>query len=138
MRSHDPAVAEQQQLRARALELGNAGESRGADELIAMLKSQFPEVRRLAASALGKLAKSNVNDGLVVYSLAAVAENDDHPQVRQYALKSIAKYPRIIKKSRLLGKRLLRYSQSGLILILSFCDVVWQSDQNGYLGFQAA
>ena len=93
MKSHDPTVAEQQQLRARALELGNAGDARGADELIAMLKSQFPEVRRLAASALGKLSKSGVNDRLVVYGLAVVAESDDHPQVRQYALKAIAKYP---------------------------------------------
>ncbi len=93
MSSHDPEVLEQQRQRARALELGNSGEASGESELRQLLKSRFPEVRRLAASALGKLSGRSVNERLVVESLAFVAENDDHPQVRQYALKAICKFP---------------------------------------------
>lgn len=93
MGSHDPAVAEQQKLRARALELGNAPDARGEAELRGLLKSRFPDVRRLAASALGKLAEHQMNKQLVAMALADVAETDDHPQVRQYALKALAKLP---------------------------------------------
>lgn len=93
MGSHDPDVAEQKQLRARALEIGNTLDAGAVDELLALLKSRFPEVRRLAASALGKLAPRRPNEALVADSLALVAETDDHPQVRQYALKALAKYP---------------------------------------------
>ena len=93
MKSHDPAVAEQQRLRARALELGNAGDASGQMELLQLLRSRFSEVRRLAASALGKIAPGNPNTALVAEYLVSAAESDDHPQVRQYALKSLAKYP---------------------------------------------
>ena len=93
MGSHDPAVAEQQKLRARALELGNAPDGRGEAELRGLLKSRFPEVRRLAASALGKLSGHQMNARLIAEVLTGVAETDDHPQVRQYALKALAKYP---------------------------------------------
>ncbi len=93
MGSHNPAVTEQQRQKARALELGNAGEARGQDELLQLLRSPFPEVRRLSASALGKLAGRSVNEYLIVGILADVAAEDDHPQVRQYALKAIGKYP---------------------------------------------
>ena len=94
MGSHDPAVAEQQRLRARALELGNAPDGRGEAELRGLLKSRFPEVRRLAASALGKLAGHQINERLAVMVLADLAQTDDHPQVRQYALKAVAKFPK--------------------------------------------
>lgn len=93
MGSHDPAVAEQQKLRARALELGNAPDGRGEVELRTLLRSRFPEVRRLAASALGKLSEHQVNALLIAEVLTGVAETDEHPQVRQYALKALAKYP---------------------------------------------
>ena len=93
MASHDPSVAEQKELRARALELGRSGGAGGAPELAELLKSRFPEVRRLAASALGKLAASRPNETLVAYALAHAAEVDSHPQVRQYALRALAKYP---------------------------------------------
>lgn len=92
MSSHDPAVSEQQRLRARALELGNAGSGAGAAELMVLLKSDYAEVRRLAASALGKLAQLDVNDFLVADALMRVAKADEYPQVRQYALKAVAKY----------------------------------------------
>ncbi len=94
MKSHNQTVTEQQRQRARALELGNAGEAQGQDELLRLLASPFSEVRRLAASALGKLSGRSVNEGLIVYTLSDVAAEDDHPQVRQYALKAIGKYPK--------------------------------------------
>jgi len=93
MASHDPSVAEQRELRARALELGKSGDAGKASELTELLKSRFPEVRRLAASALGKLAAFRPNGTLVAFALARAAEGDTHPQVRQYALKALAKYP---------------------------------------------
>ena len=93
MKSHDPAVAEQQRLRARALELGNSGDASGQMELLELLRSGFSEVRRLAASALGKIVSGSPNAALVSEYLVRTAESDDHPQVRQYALKSLAKYP---------------------------------------------
>ena len=51
MASHNPDVAEQKQLRARALEIGNTLEASAVDELFGLLKCRFPEVRRLAAYA---------------------------------------------------------------------------------------
>lgn len=93
MASHDPSVAEQQELRARALELGKSGDASKASELTELLKSRFPEVRRLAASALGKLAAFRPYETPISFALARAAEGDTHPQVRQYALKALAKYP---------------------------------------------
>ena len=93
MGSRDPDVAEQKRLRARALEIGNTLDVGAEDELRHLLECRFPEVRRLAASAFGKLAPRRPNETLVSEALARVAETDDHPQVRQYALKALAKYP---------------------------------------------
>ncbi len=93
MASHDPTVAEQQRLKARALEIGNTLDVGAEAELRALLQSPYPEVRRLAASALGKLAPRRPNEFLVAEALARAAETDDRPQVRQYALKALAKYP---------------------------------------------
>ena len=61
-------------------------------ELRSLLECRFPEVRRLAASALGKLAPRQPNEILVTEALVRVAEADDHPQVRQYALKALAMF----------------------------------------------
>lgn len=94
MPSHNPKVAGWQAQKARALELGNAGSANGVFELIDLLKSESAEVRRLAASALGKLAPSLLEDPLVAAHLARIAEGDTNPQVRQYALKALAKYPK--------------------------------------------
>lgn len=94
MPSHNPKVAEWQKQRARALELGNAGSANGAMELIDLLKNESSEVRRLAASALGKLATSILESPLVAAHLARTANGDPAPQVRQYALKALGKYPK--------------------------------------------
>ncbi len=92
MPSHSPEVTEQKHLRARALELGNAGNANGGAELLELAKSKFPEVRRLAASALGKIAPFQEDSLPAAFTLAELASADDHPQVRQYALKAIGKY----------------------------------------------
>ena len=83
----------QHQQRERALELGRGNDSSAVHELAVLLKSPFPDVRRLAASAMGKLAPLRPSGPMVVAALRTPALYDSHPQVRQYALKAIAKYP---------------------------------------------
>ena len=61
-------------------------------ELVRFLKSEFSDVRRLAASALGKMAPEKPAAQAFLLSLAEPAANDPHPQVRQYAAKAIARY----------------------------------------------
>lgn len=66
---------------------------RVADELMKFLSSPFADVRRLAASALGKMAPEKPPAVHFLTRLADLARNDSHPQVRQYAAKAIGKYP---------------------------------------------
>ncbi len=77
-------------LSARAVELGRAGESAGLPELVDLLGKPSGQVRRLAVSAIGKLA------GLVDPRDAVPALQarllDPHPQVRQYAIKALSAY----------------------------------------------
>ncbi len=61
-------------------------------QLLPFLKSEFADVRRLAASALGKMAPEKPAAQAFLLSLAEVAGHDPHPQVRQYAAKAIARY----------------------------------------------
>ncbi len=61
-------------------------------ELVRFLKSEFSDVRRLAASALGKMAPEKPAAQAFLFSLAEVAAQDPHPQVRQYAAKAIGRY----------------------------------------------
>ena len=63
-----------------------------AQEFLRFLKSEFSDVRRLAASALGKMAPEKPAAQTFLLSLAEIAANDPHPQVRQYATKAIGKY----------------------------------------------
>lgn len=93
MASHNPEVALQQRDKARALELGLSGDASAGPELCKLAKSRYPEVRRLAASALGKIANAPPT-ALVVPTLFSLATQDERPQIRQYALKSLARYPR--------------------------------------------
>lgn len=65
-----------------------------ADELRGFLDSPFADVRRLAASALGKMAPERPDARAFVRRLGEMALSDAHPQVRQYAAKAIARYPR--------------------------------------------
>jgi len=61
-------------------------------ELSDSLASPFPEVRRLAASALGKMAPERPPSAAFLPHLLRVAREDDRPQVRQYAVKAIGRY----------------------------------------------
>ena len=94
MSSHDPQVAVRQEQKTKVLELGNSNRGAAAREVIPFLKSEFSEVRRLAASALRKLANAYPDAHSVAIALSGPALNDPHPQVQQYALKAMALYPK--------------------------------------------
>ena len=80
----------EKQFRDRAVELGNAGDPAGLPELVELTRSPAASVRRLAASAIGKLA------GLVAAKPAVAGLQpllqDDFPQVRQYAAKALSAF----------------------------------------------
>jgi hypothetical protein len=77
-------------LSARAVELGRTGDPAVLPELLDLLRKPSGQVRRLAVSAIGKLA------GLADVALAVPALQgrllDPHPQVRQYAIKALSAY----------------------------------------------
>ena len=92
---HDPERPDEISSTARDLPLPKgltfrAGASR---ELMEFLGSAFADVRRLAASALGKMAPERPATDFIG-KLVELAERDPHPQVRQYAAKAVSKYPR--------------------------------------------
>ncbi|MGI5922396.1 MAG: hypothetical protein GX945_03315 [Lentisphaerae bacterium] len=60
--------------------------------LLAPLRTTSANVRRLAASALGKLAWLDVDKHAAVSALAPVARCDPHAQTRQYAIKALKAY----------------------------------------------
>lgn len=80
----------EKRFRERAVELGNSGDPSALPELIELTRSPVANVRRLAASAIGKLA------GLAEAKKAVEAMQpllqDRHPQVRQYAVKTLKAY----------------------------------------------
>jgi len=80
----------EKRLAARAVALGNAGDGSAAAELIELLSTPSQEVRRLAASALGKLA--GLTDAAMVTAALLPVLHDPHPQVRQYAVKALKAY----------------------------------------------
>lgn len=79
-------------LTQRALEIGRGNDPTLVAELITMRKMPAPEIRRLAASALAKLADFGADPVSAVAALAPVALKDPHPQVQQYALKALKCY----------------------------------------------
>ncbi len=78
--------------RVMPLPEGLSSRAEAARELARFLKSDFADVRRLAASALGKMAPEKPAAQTFFLSLADLAANDPHPQVRQYAAKAIGRY----------------------------------------------
>jgi len=76
----------------RALALGRSTDPAALAELASLLKMPSAEVRRLAASAIGKLAAFGAHANAAVLALAPVALRDPHPQVQQYALKGLKCY----------------------------------------------
>ena len=76
----------------RAVAIGREGNVGAFGELLTLLKSSSANARRLAASALGKLAWLGVDPGAAVAALAPVARGDPHAQARQYAIKALKAY----------------------------------------------
>jgi hypothetical protein len=80
----------EKQFRERAFALGDSGDPAVLPELVTLTRSPVANVRRLAASAIGKLA------GLTEAKEAVAALHpllqDDHPQVRQYGIKALKAY----------------------------------------------
>ena len=84
-----PSVAEKTRVPAdyhRIVELGESGSSTALPELLAALKSEDGNIRRLAASALGK-----IGDEQAVQPLLELLAVETKPQVRQYAVKALGK-----------------------------------------------
>ncbi len=82
----------EKRLAERALAIGRAGEVEAFGQLLELLKSSSGNVRRLAASALRKLARRGVDQAAAVAALAPVARRDSHPQARQYAIRALKAY----------------------------------------------
>ncbi len=82
--------ATEKRLAARAVELGKAGLGEALPELVGLLDMPSAEVRRLAASAIGKLA--GLADPAMAVAALALRLRDPHPQVRQYAIKALKGY----------------------------------------------
>lgn len=76
----------------RALEIGREGNTAAFGDLLNLLRSSSANARRLAASALGKLAWMGVDRAAAVAALAPVARCDPHAQTRQYAIKALKVY----------------------------------------------
>ena len=73
----------------RALLLGRGNDPAALPELARLITTPSAEVRRLSASAIGKLAQFGADPKAAVPALAPVALRDPHPQVQQYALKAL-------------------------------------------------
>ncbi|MCX5867940.1 MAG: HEAT repeat domain-containing protein [Proteobacteria bacterium] len=80
----------EKKLAARAVELGRAGDGSALPELIELLQKPSSEVRRLAVSAIGKL--SGTADAKAAITALLTVLRDEHPQVRQYAVKGLSAY----------------------------------------------
>ena len=80
-------VTNERKLAGRARELGESADGAAFDELKHLAGSTSPLVRRIAASAIGKLA-GLVPAGAAVETLRRLLA-DRHPQARQYAAKAL-------------------------------------------------
>ena len=81
-------TANEKKLAARATMLGNSADRQAFPELKEMTGSESPLVRRLAASAIGKLAGIVPAEQAVPVLRPLLA--DKHPQVRQYTAKALS------------------------------------------------
>lgn len=83
-------ITNERQLAARATALGERAGAGAFSELVVLVGSESALVRRLAASAIGKLA------GIVPAAESVTALlpllRDPHPQVRQYAAKALGAF----------------------------------------------
>lgn len=76
----------------RALALGRGTDPSVLPELAQLMTMPSAEIRRLAASAIGKLASFGADARLAVQALMPAALRDPHPQAQQYALKALKLY----------------------------------------------
>lgn len=83
-------IQNERKLAARATALGEGADPGVFDELSSMTRSESPLVRRLAASALGKLAGIVPSKDAV--DVLGPLLQDSHPQVRQYSAKALGAY----------------------------------------------
>ncbi len=83
-------IANERRLAARASELGKSAAADALAELEELVRSESALVRRLAASAIGKLA-GIVPSGPAVKALMPLLA-DPHPQCRQYAAKALGAF----------------------------------------------
>jgi hypothetical protein len=90
-------LTNERKLAARAKQLGESADAAAFAELAALASSESALVRRLAGSALGKLAGIVDAPAAVEILLAHLA--DTHPQVRQYAAKALAAYGTAAEKA---------------------------------------
>jgi hypothetical protein len=74
------------------LALGRRTDPAALSELIPLLRFPSTEVRRLAASAIAKLAPFGADSAAAIPALLPVALRDPHPQVQQYALKALKSF----------------------------------------------
>ncbi len=74
-------------LSQRAVALGRSADPGALGELLGLLATPSAEVRRLAASAIGKLA--GIGDAKAAVPALMHTLADPHPQVRQYAVKAL-------------------------------------------------
>jgi len=82
----------EKRLSERAVAIGREGETAAFGELLNFLVSSSANVRRLSASALGKLAWLGVDQAAAVAALMPVVRQDPHPQTRQYAIRALKAY----------------------------------------------
>jgi hypothetical protein len=82
--------ANEKLLANRATELGNTASADTLPELADLTRSASPLVRRLAASAIGKLA--GIVDSATSVDLLRPLLVDRHPQVRQYTAKALGAF----------------------------------------------
>jgi hypothetical protein len=78
------------QLAERVVAFGNSASPAALEDILPFCTAPFPRVRRLAASALGKLA--GIADASTAVPALRTLLHDSHPQTRQYAIKAIKAY----------------------------------------------
>jgi hypothetical protein len=83
-------ISNEKKLAARATELGKSADAAALPELLELVQCSSPLVRRLAASALGKLSDI-VDAESAVHALLPLLQ-DEHPQVRQYSAKALGAF----------------------------------------------
>jgi hypothetical protein len=82
----------EKRLSERAVAIGREGQVNAFTELLKLLGSASANVRRLSASALGKLAWMGVDRVAAVAALGPMVRSDPHPQTRQYAIRALKAY----------------------------------------------